>query len=102
MQLALLPQTSLLLLFAGVVYPTGPRSQFSRGCKVSFLYPRLPYVGQLHQLRVGTDGSGLFAAWHLRQVEVTHVPTGQHWLFDCSEWLDRHNMWQLLLPAASV
>lgn len=86
----------------GVVYPTGPQGQFSRGCKASFLFPRLPYVGALHQLRVGTDGRGLFAAWHLRQVEVVHVHTGQRWLFDCNEWLDRHNVWQVLLPAISV
>lgn len=94
--------TRCCCLPAGVVYPTGPRSQFSRACKASFLYPRLPYVGQLHQLRVGTDGSGLFAAWHLRQVEVMHVHTGQRWLFDCNEWLDRRNTWQLLLPAINV
>jgi hypothetical protein len=88
------------VLTAGVVYPSGPRSsQFSRGVKVSFLYPRLPYVGKLHQLRVGTDGSGLFAAWHLHRVEVTHVHTGESWLFECNAWLDRRNSWQLLLPA---
>lgn len=90
-------------LAAGVVYPSGPRSsQFSRGVKVSFLYPRLPYVGKLHQLRVGTDGSGLFAAWHLHRVEVAHVHTGESWLFECNAWLDRRNTWQLLLPAGSA
>lgn len=91
------------VLAAGVVYPSGPpSSQFSRGVKVSFLYPRLPYVGKLHQLRVGTDGSGLFAAWHLHYVEVTHVHTGESWLFECNAWLDRRNTWQLMLPAGSA
>ncbi|WIA17082.1 hypothetical protein OEZ85_013981 [Tetradesmus obliquus] len=45
---------------SGVVYATSQPGQFSRGHTDSFLYPRLPYLGQLHQLRVVT-GAGMMA-----------------------------------------
>jgi hypothetical protein len=48
---------------AGIVHTTSQSGQFGRGCSDAFLYPRLPYLGQLLQLRVGNDGAGLFAAW---------------------------------------
>jgi hypothetical protein len=84
------------------VYATNQPEQFSRGHTASFLYPRLPYLGQLHQLRVGCDGSGMFAPWHLRLVEVVHVHSGQRWLFDCHEWIDKKCMWQRVLPAVAA
>jgi len=39
--------------------------QFERGTSDAFLYPRLPFLGELQQLRVGTTGEGMNAAWHL-------------------------------------
>jgi hypothetical protein len=68
----------------------------------TFLYPRLPFLGPLHQLRIGTDGSGLFAGWHVRRVEVTHVPSGQRWLFECHGWIDGKCGWQRVLPAVAL
>jgi hypothetical protein len=94
-----LPSMRTRVHLTGVVYASSERAQFSRGHHASFLYPRLPFLGQLHQLRVGTDGSGLFAGWHLRRVEVTHVHTGHRWLFECHGWLDKRNNYQRLLPA---
>lgn len=49
-----------------VVQPT--TGQFSRGSSDTLVYPRLPHVGELLQMRVGTTGQGAFATWHLRQV----------------------------------
>eukprot|EP00878_Enallax_costatus_P040672 GHUV01047012.1.p1 GENE.GHUV01047012.1~~GHUV01047012.1.p1 ORF type:complete len:352 (+),score=79.91 GHUV01047012.1:271-1326(+) len=87
---------------SGIVYFNSQQGQFDRGHQDSFLYPRLPYLGKLYQLRVGTDGAGMFAAWHLRQVEVVHVHTGQRWLFQCHDWIDKKCSWQRLLPAVEV
>lgn len=87
---------------AGVVFLTAQQGQFSRGHEDTFLYPRLPYLGQLYQLRIGNDGSGMFAAWHLTRVEVVHVHSGQSWVFDCHDWIDRRCCWQKLLPAIST
>ncbi len=42
-------------------------SQFARGAFDTFIYPRLPFLGELQQARVGTTGAGVFATWHLRQ-----------------------------------
>ncbi|KAF6255158.1 Lipase/lipooxygenase [Scenedesmus sp. NREL 46B-D3] len=87
---------------SGVVYATSQPKQFLRGATASFLYPRLPHLGQLQQLRVGCDGSGMFAPWHLRLVEVVHVHSGQRWQFDCHDWIDKKCMWQRVLPAVSA
>eukprot|EP00775_Hariotina_reticulata_P013432 gene13432-13560_t len=84
---------------SGIMFLTAQQGQFSRGHEDTLLYPRLPYLGQLHQLRIGTDGSGMFAAWHLTRVEVVHVQSGHSWLFDCHDWIDRRCSWQKLLPA---
>lgn len=47
--------------------------QFARGNSDTFVYPRLPHVGDLLQIRVGTNGQGAFATWHLRQVTPWHA-----------------------------
>ncbi len=39
--------------------------QFERGSSDVFLYPRLPFLGELQQMRVGTTGEGMGAGWHL-------------------------------------
>lgn len=87
---------------SGVVLTPRQGGQHVRGGVAASLWPRLPYLGALRQLRVGCDGSGLFAAWHLEQVEVVHVQSGQRWLFDCHDWIDGRCGWQRLLPALAV
>jgi hypothetical protein len=73
---------------------------FDRGGISSLLFPRLPHIGSLRQLRVGTDGSGLFAPWHLRRVEVVHVASGDRWVFDAHAWIDQRCDYQRILPVS--
>ena len=80
----------------------GSGSEFGRGGVASLLFPRLPCVGALRQLRVGTDGRGAFPAWHLRRVEAVHVATGARWAFDCHAWVDARCGYQRVLGAARV
>ncbi len=37
------------------------------------------------------------AVW---QVEVVHVQSGDRWVFDCHDWLDKKCTWQKVLPVA--
>jgi hypothetical protein len=98
---------------SGVVYlDTGPAARgcrysaggggFERGGTASTLFPRLPHLGELRQLRVGTDGSGAFAPWHLRRAEVEHAASGVRWGFDCHAWLNRHCDYQRILTAVTL
>jgi hypothetical protein len=77
----------------------GGGGAFGRGGVATLLFPRLPFLGGLRQLRVGTDGKGAFAPWHLRRVEAVHVASGQRWLFDCHAWVDRRCGFQRMLTA---
>lgn len=83
----------------GTVMMSATPQQFSRGSSDTFTYPRLPFLGDLLQLRVGTTGSGVFATWHLRAVEVTHLPSGTRSLFHCHNWVDKKVNWQRVLVA---
>ena len=83
----------------GTVLVQSTNAQFGRGCSDTFLYPRLPHVGELLQIRVGTTGQGVFATWHLRQVEVVHISTNQRHVFNCHQWIDKKCAWQKVLPA---
>jgi hypothetical protein len=73
------------------------RREFERGCVDTFLYPRLPHLGELLQLRLGTDGAGLLPGWHLRLVEVVHISSGGRWTFPCHAWIDSKCSWQRVL-----
>jgi hypothetical protein len=42
-------------------------------------------LGPLTELVVGHDNSGQGPSWHLEQVDVTDVRTGQTWYFDCNK-----------------
>ena len=39
---------------------------FAPGSEDSFTFPHIPWLGDLRCLRIATDGSGFFPAWHLR------------------------------------
>eukprot|EP00887_Chlorella_sp_A99_P006398 scaffold3.g6398.t1 len=66
---------------SGIMHPVGTDRSFKPG--------RLPALGRLQALRVGTDGTGLFPAWLLNWVEVTHLPTSQRWVFGLSDWISK-------------
>ncbi|CAD7701203.1 unnamed protein product, partial [Ostreobium quekettii] len=90
---------------SGVLIPAQgkPDDQFARGTARMFIYPRLPYLGDIKELRVGLDGSGVFPGWHLRVVEVEHIKSGATWRFHCHGWIDKRGGWQrVLYPEESV
>jgi len=89
---------------AGIITSTsggacGCGGAFDRGGVASLLFPWVPCLGALRQLRVGTDGHGAFAPWHIRRAEAVHVATGQRWVFDCNAWIDRRCDFQRILTA---
>lgn len=74
-----------------------------RGTARVFIYPRLPFLGDIKELRVGLDGSGVFPGWHLRVAEVEHIKSGATWRFHCHGWIDKRGGWQrVLYPEQSV
>ncbi|GLC54185.1 hypothetical protein PLESTB_000832700 [Pleodorina starrii] len=87
---------------SGTVMISATPQQFSRGSSDTFIYPRLPFLGQLLQLRLGTTGAGVFATWHLRAAEVTHLPSGERYFFNCHNWIDKKVNWQRVLVATPV
>ncbi|KAF5839075.1 Lipase/lipooxygenase [Dunaliella salina] len=56
---------------SGTVLVRSLQGQFSKGSSDAFVYPRLPYLGALQQIRVGTTGEGMSSTWHLRKWVVT-------------------------------
>jgi len=81
-----------------VLLPQSARAgHFRPGGADVFTYPLLPSVGRLRALRVGTDGGGLFPAWHLAAVEVVHLPTGGVTRFACHAFVDRRCGWARVL-----
>ena len=74
---------------SGTVTAKQTQGQFSRGCSDTFVYPRLPFLGELRQVRVGTTGEGAYPTWHLRNVEVYHEGTQSKFVFDCHNWIDK-------------
>ncbi|GIL93966.1 hypothetical protein Vretimale_245 [Volvox reticuliferus] len=87
---------------SGTVMVQATPQQFSRGSSDTFIYPRLPFLGELLQLRVGTTGAGCFATWHLRQAEVVHLATGTRYVFNCHNWIDKKVNWQRVLTATAA
>ncbi|KAG2432966.1 hypothetical protein HXX76_008694 [Chlamydomonas incerta] len=84
---------------SGTVMVQANPNQFSRGASDTFIYPRLPFLGELLQMRVGTSGAGVFATWHLRQVEVVHLASNTRFVFNCHNWIDKKVNWQRVLVA---
>lgn len=84
---------------SGMVFPSTGAGQFERGVSSSGSYARLPFLGDIRQVIVGTDGDGFGAAWHLRQVEVIHSASGMRYLFDCNRWIDKGCAWRRVLQA---
>lgn len=58
------------------------KKNFARGSTDSFYFPKLPYLGNLSQIRVYIEPKGaqlVCAGWDLETVTVTHVPTNTTW-----------------------
>jgi hypothetical protein len=70
---------------------------FRPGGTAALVYPRLPFVGKLRQLRVGTNGR---AGWRLRRAEVLHLASGVVWGFDCSACIDAACGFQRILSCS--
>lgn len=85
---------------AGTILTKPVPGQFSRGCEDVFVYPRMPFLGEILQMRVGTSGEGMFATWHLRSVEVAHIASGDQWVLPCHAWIDKKCGWVRTLTAA--
>lgn len=84
---------------SGTVLAKATMGQFSRGSRDEFIYPNMPFLGGILQLRVGTTGQGMFATWHLRGAEVVHISSGARWVFKCHDWIDKKCGWQRVLAA---
>jgi hypothetical protein len=41
----------------------------------------------------------MFAAWHLREVEVVHLSSGDTWVFGCHDWVNKECRWQRVITA---
>lgn len=46
-------------------------------------------VGQLKKIRIGHDGRGIGAGWHLKEILVESQANGVKWLCECNRWLDK-------------
>ncbi|RMZ56711.1 hypothetical protein APUTEX25_002800, partial [Auxenochlorella protothecoides] len=74
---------------SGVLRLARGRRSFRPGSEDTFTFPHIPWLGDIRCIRVATDGSGLFPAWHLRCVHVWHLSSGRRWRLDCRAWIDR-------------
>lgn len=39
-------------------------------------------------LRIGHDGSGIGAGWHLKEITIKCIQTQQQWIFVANRWID--------------
>lgn len=60
-----------------------PRDDFERGATDHFEFAALN-VGEMSKIRIGHDGSGIGAGWHLARVVVENHTTGEVLTFECN------------------
>ncbi len=65
----------------GTVVPAASRNDFERANTDVFMFEE-KNVGSLKKIRIGHDGSGLGAGWHLQRVVVENLTTGQVYTFE--------------------
>ena len=53
------------------------------------LYFKFSDIGELRKIRIGHDGRGAGAGWHLKEVVVDAPKLGRKWRFPCNRWLDK-------------
>ncbi len=64
------------------------RNKFERG-NVDRFVVREEFFGDLEKIRIGHDGSGIGAGWHLEEVAIECEEVNKKWLFSCNRWLDK-------------
>jgi len=62
-------------------------NDFERGAKDHFFF-ECTDIGAFQRVEIGHNGRGMFPAWLLDSVEVTHLGTGVNALFPHAAWLD--------------
>jgi hypothetical protein len=73
-------------------------NNFERG-KVDTFFIAAPDVGEMHSLRLTSDGAHMGAAWRLTTVEVHNSKTDETLIFPFNDWIDReHGLTHLLYP----
>jgi hypothetical protein len=43
-------------------------------------------LGELAEIEIGHDNSGMGPGWHLEQVVVVAEASGRRWVFPCDRW----------------
>ena len=56
-------------------------------CRQDEFVLEVPHLGQLHQINIGHDNSGLAPAWYLDKVTVEDMKEGIVYVFMCNSWL---------------
>ncbi|CAD7701204.1 unnamed protein product, partial [Ostreobium quekettii] len=64
------------------------RNDFERGSKDEFEIVGKD-LGELLSVKIGHDGKGFAAAWHLSKVEVCHARSMRRWTFLADRWLPK-------------
>lgn len=78
--------------------PTG-KDVFERG-QTDHFEVECGDLGEITAVKIANKGKGMFSAWHLARVEVTHLESGREYVFLCNEWLDKeHGLERTLLPS---
>ena len=65
------------------------KNKFERG-KTDVFEVKDEDVGDLRKIRIGHDGTGVGAGWHLKEVIVDAPKLGKKWHFPCGHWLDKN------------
>jgi hypothetical protein len=47
-------------------------------------------VGDLRKIKIGHNGRGAGAGWHLKEVIIDAPKLGKKWRFPCGRWLDKN------------
>jgi len=99
-----------LTLFGGSGATSGPLlldkpdwNDFERNSLDVFTLRAPVDVGELDSIELTQDGSGEQPGWFLRDLKVTHLPTGRAWVFFADRWLaddEPGGRTALLLPTA--
>ena len=64
------------------------RNKFERG-QTDLFEIKESDVGDIRKIRIGHDGSGPGAGWHLKEVVIDAPKLGKRWHFPCGRWLDK-------------
>ena len=64
------------------------KNKFERG-KTDVFEIKAADVGNLRKIRIGHDGKGPGAGWHLKEVIIDAPKLGKIWKFPCDRWFDK-------------